>query len=358
MPFINLLPFGEGFAVFTQSPSNLQISNTTGTQATLTWAAAQVDPPQDISYYLKAGSSLIPVENLSYSLVSPEQYTSPTSFSIYAAAEDAISDYTNSVTFTYTIVSIPTNLLVNGASSVSSDSCVLTWEAATVSPMQSLSYRIYIDNILYTTTTTTSYTIPESIISTWTTTKTITIDALATDGTSSSISNSVSFTYELPITNLYLARSNGYNGYRTNADVIDNADLQVGRASSSDHYGVYFKFTEPKNWDAITSMKLHIYRTAGSAAGKADIGVPSVTWPDDDSGMAYTNIYQLSSSRYISETIAAASTWTTIDITSLMSLMKESAANGYIILSMISKGTYMKINACPTETNAPWIEVT
>lgn len=358
MPFINLLPFGEGFAVFTQPPSNLQISNATGTQATLTWAAAQVDPPQDISYYLKAGPSLIPVESLSYNLVSPEQYTSPTSFSVYAAAEDAISDYTNSVIFTYTVVSAPTNLLVNGAISSSSDSCILTWEAASVSPVQSLSYRIYIDNVLYATTAATTYTIPESVISTWTTEKTVTIDALAADGTSSSVSNSVFFTYELPITNLYLVRSNGFNGYRTNADVIDSADLQIGRATSSAHYGVYFKFAEPKKWDAIASMKLHIYRTAGTAEGKADIGVPSVTWPDDDSGMAYNSIYQLSSSRYISETIAAAGSWTTIDITSLISLMKENAANGYIILSMISKGTYMKINAGPTETNAPWIEVT
>lgn len=60
MPIINLLDFGNADTMFLKDPSNLRINGETSQiveaeTCHLTWNAAEVDPPQDITYYVNIG---------------------------------------------------------------------------------------------------------------------------------------------------------------------------------------------------------------------------------------------------------------------------------------------------------------
>lgn len=380
MPIINLLDFGNADTMFLKNPSNLRINGETSQVVEaetchLTWNAAEVDPPQDITYYVNIGQAQKTTANLYWDLVNPSQYTTSTYIDVYARTDDGTqSGTTNGVAFNYKpaiSVSTPTGLTVNGSSSSSTgDSCYLSWNASTVEPSgYTITYRIFLNGAFpaYTTTTNTYYSFSESEISNWTTTKSIKIDAYTTDGDGNTIScpgysNTVSFTYELSNYNLLLTRSLGFGGYQTNASVVNSSDLQVGKATESAHWAVFMRFPAPKDWNKVKTITLHVYRNAGSASGAADFGAPSTTWNDAGTNMSYNSIYYLSSSNTTTKTVSAASSWNTIDLSSIKSILQQNqqtdSSGNFIVISMISKGTYMKINAAPGETYSSYVEIT
>ena len=158
---------------------------------------------------------------------------------------------------------------------------------------------------------------------------------------------------------MYLAESKGWNdatNYYTNATISNSASVNVGKATSDNHAGIFLKFPVPADWSKVNTMTLHIYRNAGSASGKADIGAPSVDWSGN---LAYSSIYNLSSSNCVSPTptIAAASSWNTIDITGIKDILRANASGGYYTVSMISKGTYMVVDGSLTGNRA-YVSVT
>ena len=122
------------------------------------------------------------------------------------------------------------------------------------------------------------------------------------------------------------------------------------------------RFPAPKDWDKVKTMTLHVYRNAGSSSGPADFGAPSTTWNDAGTNMSYNSIFYLSSSDSTKSTISAANSWNTIDLSSIKSILKKNqqtdSSGNFIVVSMISKGTHMKINAAPGGTYSPYIEIT
>ena len=380
MPIINLLDFGNADTMFLKDPSNLRINGETSQiveaeTCHLTWNAAEVDPPQDITYYVNIGQAQKTTANLYWDLANPSPYTTSTNIDVYAQTDDGTqSGTTNGVAFNYKpaiSVSAPYGLTVNGSSSSSTgDSCYLSWYASTVEPSgYTITYRIIIDNSLpaYATTTNTYYSFSESEISSWTTAKSIKIDAYTTDENGNTIycpgySNTVSFTYELSNYNLLLTRSVGFGGYQSNASVVNSSNLQVGKATESAHWAVFMRFPAPKDWSKVNGITLHVYRNAGSSSGPADFGAPSTTWNDAGTNMSYDSIFYLSSSNSTKSTISAANSWNTIDLSSIKSILKKNqqtdSSGNFIVISMISKGTHMKINAAPGGTYSPYIEIT
>lgn len=379
MPIINLLDFGNADTIFLKNPSNLTINDSssyTGESMTIKWAAAKVDPAQEIIYEIVVDDQTQATQStLERSYAGQINFNDTNEIKVRGFTRDGVySGYTNTVTYTYKkaiSVSTPYGLTVNGSSSSSTgDSCYLSWYASTVEPSgYTITYRIIIDNSLpaYATTTNTYYSFSESEISSWTTAKSIKIDAYITDEDGNTIyctgySNTVAFTYELSNYNLSLTRSLGFGGYQTNASVVNSAELQVGAATTSAHWAIFMRFPAPKDWDKVKTMTLHVYRNAGFSSGSADFGAPSTTWSDAGTNMSYNSIYYLSSSNSTKGTLSAASSWNTIDLSSIKSILKKNqqadAAGNFIVVSMISKDTHMKINAAPGGTYSPYIEIT
>lgn len=347
------------------APSSLKINNTSassstvyGSSCSLSWTASTANPSQTITYYIYMGGSNVgTTTSTSYSVSSTSSYTSKTSVYVRAKAADGTwSSSSSTGYYQYAYVSNPTSLKVNGSSSSSSGtSCTLSWTApATVTPSATVTYRIFVDNSSYASTTSTSYTFASSTVSSWTSQKTFKVDAYTSYGYCPGYSNSVTFTYVAPVTDLYLTESKCWaNDYNTYAASVNNSTATIGRATSDAHTGIYFKFPEPSNWSSVTSLKLHLYRKAGSASGSVTIGAPDVTWTDN---LTWGNVYYLSSSHETSGTMAAASSWNTIDITSIKSSLQSHAKSSYIVICAHSTSAYMQIDGS-TGTYAAWVEV-
>lgn len=347
------------------APSSLKINNTAassstvyGSSCSLSWTASTANPSQTITYYIYMGGGNVgTTTSTSFSVPSPSNYTSKTSVYVQAKAADGTwSSSSSTGYYQYAYVSNPQNLKVNGSSSSSSGtSCTLSWTApATVTPSATVTYRIFVDGSSYASTTSTSYSFASSTVSSWTSQKTFKIDAYTSYATCPGYSNSVTFTYVAPVTDLYLTESKCWaNDYNTYAASVNNSTATIGRATADAHVGIYFKFPEPSNWSSVTSLKLHLYRKAGSASGSVTIGAPDVTWTDN---LTWGNVYYLSSSHETSGTMAAASSWNTINITSIKSSLQSHAKSGYIVICAHSTSTYMQVDGS-TGSYAAWVEV-
>lgn len=286
----------------------------------------------------------------------------PTSARYHEQALGEIHDlsmirYNGDVVWQAVAITAPSNLRVNGSTSSTSSACKLTWNAATLSGATgTITYYIYKDGSQVATTTSTSYTFSTSTISGWSGAA-LTVRAYNSDAGWSGYSNSVTFTFKQG--SMYLAESKGWNdatNYYTNATISNSSSVNVGKATSDNHAGIFLKFPVPADWSKVNTMTLHIYRNAGSASGNADIGAPSVDWSGN---LAYSSIYNLSSSNCVSPTptIAAASSWNTIDITGIKDILRANASGGYYTVSMISKGTYMIVDGSLTGNRA-YVSVT
>lgn len=192
-------------AAVTTQPSNLKINSGTsytGSTAPLTWSAAVFSGGQTPTYSIRVDDTQIDTTT-STSYTIPETitklYTSTKTITIVATGGGTTSNASNSVTYTYQpTITAPSNLQINGASSYIGETAPLSWTAATLSNGETVTYSIRKNGTQFTTTTSTSYTVPSTTTSTWETSA-VTLTVVATgSGVTSVASNEVTYTYKPP----------------------------------------------------------------------------------------------------------------------------------------------------------------
>lgn len=190
---------------FTANPSNLKInsgSSYTGQTAPLTWTAATISNGATITYTIYNGStSVATTTSTSYTIpeTTTKSWTSTVTLTVKASASGITSGATSGVTYTYSpAITAASNLKINGETSFTGQTAPLTWTAGSLSNGATVTYSLRKDGVQFATTTNTSYTVPESVVSTWGTSA-VTITVVATgSGKTSSASNGVTFTYKPP----------------------------------------------------------------------------------------------------------------------------------------------------------------
>lgn len=330
------------------APSSLKINSSSassstiyGSSCSLSWTASTVDPSQTITYYIYMGGSNVgTTTSTSYSVSSPSSYTSKTSVYVRAKAADGTwSSSSSTGYYQYAYVSNPSSLKVNGSSSSSTSStCTITWTApTTVTPSATVTYRIYVNSSSFATTTSTSYTFSSSTISSWTTARTIKVDAYTSYATSPSFSNSVTFTYKAASVNVTVAASKYATTDNSSFANTGGSSCIVGRSTSSTPVGTAMKFNAPSaGWSAYSKAVLHVYRNGGSASATVIVGHLNQSY----SSTIYCDKFYYNN--YTSEigqvTVGAASTWFTLDISSY----KPSSGEWGITLT--SKNAYTTVD--------------
>lgn len=265
------------------APSALKINSTAissstiyGSNCSLSWTASTVSPSQTITYYIYMGDNNVGnTTSTSYSVSNASSYASQTSVYVRAQAADGTwSSDSSAGYYQYAYISNPTNLKVNGSSSSVESSCSLTWFApTTVQPSATVSYRIYVDGSSFATTTSTSYSFDSSAISSWTTARTIKIEAYTSYITSSGYSNEVSFTYKPATIDVVVAASKYATSSNSSFAKTGGTACTVGRSTSSSPVGTAMRFDEPTaGWSAYSTAVLHVYRGGGSASSTVIVG--------------------------------------------------------------------------------------
>lgn len=281
MPIINLLDFGNADTMFLKNPSNLQINGETSQiveaeTCHLTWNAAAVDPPQDITYYVNIGQAQKTTANLYWDLTNPSQYTTSTYIDVYAQTDDGTqSGTTDGVAFNYKpaiSISAPYGLKVNGSTSSSSNVCNLTWNAATLTGTTgAITYEIYCGGTKEASTTDTSYSFSRSDYKDWSNVS-IKVRAYNTNAGYSSYSNTVTFTYKVSSTRVMVNDAKwadtDNSSYANKLDVANGKiECKVGRATTSAPVGTALQFLEPEDgWSAFSKATVHVWRMNGTAA--------------------------------------------------------------------------------------------
>lgn len=192
-------------ATVTTQPSGLKINGATsytGTTAPLTWSPAAFSGQQTPLYSIRVnGTEIKTTTETRYTI--PENvtktYTSAKTITIVAIGGGATSNATNGVTYTYSPeITAPSNLKINGGTSFTGQSALLTWTEGSLSNEAAVIYSLRKNGVQFDTANDTSYTIPESIASKWGTSA-VTITVVATgSGKTSSPSNGITFTYKPP----------------------------------------------------------------------------------------------------------------------------------------------------------------
>lgn len=330
------------------APSSLKINNTAassstvyGSSCSLSWSASTANPSQTITYYIYMGGSNVgTTTNTSYSVPNASSYTSETSVYVQAKAADGTwSSSSSTGYFQYAYVSNPSNLKVNGSTSSTSSSCSLTWSApATVQPSATVNYRIYVNNSSFATTTSTSYSFSSSTISSWTSARTIKVEAYTSYATCPGYSNEVTFTYKPASTNVTVAASKYATTDNSSFANSGGSSCVVGRSTSSTPVGTAMKFNAPSGgWGSYSRAVLHVYRTGGSASATVIVGhlnqAYSATIYCDK---FYHNNY---TSQIGTVSVGAASTWFSLDITSY-----KPSGSGEWGITLTSKNAYATVN--------------
>lgn len=329
------------------APSSLKINNTSassstvyGSSCSLSWTASTANPSQTITYYIYMGGSNVgTTTSTSYNVSSPSNYTSKTSVYVQAKAADGTwSSSSSTGYFQYAYVSDPQNLKVNGSSSSTSSSCSLTWSApATVQPSATVNYRIYVNGSSFATTTSTSYSFSSSTISSWTSARTIKVEAYTSYATCPGYSNEVTFTYKPASTNVTVAASKYATTDNSSFANTGGSSCVVGRSTSSSPVGTAMKFNAPSGgWGSYSRAVLHVYRTGGSASATVIVGHLNQAY----SATIYCDkfYYNNYTSEIGSVSVGAASTWFSLDITSY----KPSSGEWGITLT--SKNAYATVD--------------
>lgn len=330
------------------APSSLKINNTAassstvyGSSCSLSWSESTVNPSQTITYYIYMGGSNIgTTTSTSYTVSDASSYTSETSVYIQAKAEDGTwSSSSSTGYFQYAYVSNPSNLKVNGSTSSTSSSCSLTWSApATVQPSATVTYRIYVNNSSFATTTSTSYSFSSSTISSWTSARTIKVEAYTSYATCPGYSNEVTFTYKPASTNVTVAASKYATTDNSSFANSGGSSCVVGRSTSSAPVGTAMKFNAPSGgWGSYSRAVLHVYRTGGSASATVIVGHLNQAY----SATIYCDkfYYNNYTSEIGSVSVGAASTWFSLDITSY----KPSGSDEWGI-TLTSKNAYATVD--------------
>lgn len=330
------------------APSSLKINNTAassstvyGSSCSLSWSASTANPSQTITYYIYMGGSNVgTTTSTSYSVPDASSYTSETSVYVQAKAADGTwSSSSSTGYFQYAYVSNPSNLKVNGSTSSTSSSCSLTWSApATVQPSATVNYRIYVNNSSFATTTSTSYSFSSSTISSWTSARTIKVEAYTSYATCPGYSNEVTFTYKPASTNVTVAASKYATTDNSSFANTGGSSCVVGRSTSSTPVGTAMKFNAPSGgWGSYSRAVLHVYRTGGSASATVIVGhlnqAYSATIYCDK---FYHNNY---TSQIGTVSVGAASTWFSLDITSY-----KPSGSGEWGITLTSKNAYATVD--------------
>lgn len=286
------------------------------------------------------GSNVGTTTNTSYSVPNASSYTSETSVYVQAKAADGTwSSSSSTGYFQYAYVSNPSNLKVNGSTSSTSSSCSLTWSApATVQPSATVNYRIYVNNSSFATTTSTSYSFSSSTISSWTSARTIKVEAYTSYATCPGYSNEVTFTYKPASTNVTVAASKYATTDNSSFANTGGSSCIVGRSTSSTPVGTAMKFNAPSGgWGSYSRAVLHVYRTGGSASATVIVGhlnqAYSATIYCDK---FYHNNY---TSQIGTVSVGAASTWFSLDITSY-----KPSGSGEWGITLTSKNAYATVD--------------
>lgn len=330
------------------APSSLKINNTAassstvyGSSCSLSWSASTVNPSQTITYYIYMGGSNVgTTTNTSYSVPNASSYTSETSAYVQAKAADGTwSSSSSTGYFQYAYVSNPSNLRVNGSTSSTSSSCSLTWSApATVQPSATVNYRIYVNNSSFATTTSTSYSFSSSTISSWTSARTIKVEAYTSYATCPGYSNEVTFTYKPASTNVTVAASKYATTDNSSFANSGGSSCVVGRSTSSTPVGTAMKFNAPSGgWGSYSRAVLHVYRTGGSASATVIVGHLNQAY----SATIYCNkfYYNNYTSQIGTVSVGAASTWFSLDITSY-----KPSGSGEWGITLTSKNAYATVD--------------
>lgn len=330
------------------APSSLKINNTAassstvyGSSCSLSWSASTANPSQTITYYIYMGGSNVgTTTNTSYSVPNASSYTSETSVYVQAKAADGTwSSSSSTGYFQYAYVSNPSNLKVNGSTSSTSSSCSLTWSApATVQPSATVTYRIYVNNSSFATTTSTSYSFSSSTISSWTSARTIKVEAYTSYATCPGYSNEVTFTYKPASTNVTVAASKYATTDNSSFANSGGSSCVVGRSTSSTPVGTAMKFNAPSGgWGSYSRAVLHVYRTGGSASATVIVGHLNQAY----SAIIYCNkfYYNNYTSQIGTVSVGAASTWFSLDITSY-----KPSGSGEWGITLTSKNAYATVD--------------
>lgn len=330
------------------APSSLKINNTAassstvyGSSCSLSWSASTANPSQTITYYIYMGGSNVgTTTNTSYSVPNASSYTSETSVYVQAKAADGTwSSSSSTGYFQYAYVSNPSNLKVNGSTSSTSSSCSLTWSApATVQPSATVNYRIYVNSSSFATTTSTSYSFSSSTISSWTSARTIKVEAYTSYATCPGYSNEVTFTYKPASTNVTVAASKYATTDNSSFANTGGSSCVVGRSTSSTPVGTAMKFNAPSGgWGSYSRAVLHVYRTGGSASATVIVGHLNQAY----SAIIYCNkfYYNNYTSQIGTVSVGAASTWFSLDITSY-----KPSGSGEWGITLTSKNAYATVN--------------
>lgn len=329
------------------APSSLKINNTSassstvyGSSCSLSWSASTANPSQTITYYIYMGGSNVgTTTSTSYSVSNASSYTSKTSVYVQAKAADGTwSSSSSTGYFQYAYVSNPQNLKVNGSTSSTSSSCSLTWSApATVQPSATVTYRIYVNGSSFATTTSTSYSFSSSTISSWTSARTIKVEAYTSYATCPGYSNEVTFTYKPASTNVTVAASKYATTDNSSFANSGGSSCVVGHSTSSSPVGTAMKFNAPSGgWGSYSRAVLHVYRTGGSASATVIVGHLNQAY----SATIYCDkfYYNNYTSQIGTVSVGAASTWFSLDITSY----KPSSGEWGITLT--SKNAYATVD--------------
>lgn len=330
------------------APSSLKINNTSassstvyGSSCSLSWTASTANPSQTITYYIYMGGSNVgTTTSTSYTVSSPSNYTSKTSVYVQAKAADGTwSSSSSTGYFQYAYVSNPSNLKVNGSTSSTSSSCSLTWSApATVQPSATVNYRIYVNGSSFATTTSTSYSFSSSTISSWTSARTIKVEAYTSYATCPGYSNEVTFTYKPASTNVTVAASKYATTDNSSFANTGGSSCVVGRSTSSSPVGTAMKFNAPSGgWGSYSRAVLHVYRTGGSASATVIVGHLNQAY----SATIYCDkfYYNNYTSEIGSVSVGAASTWFSLDITSY-----KPSGSGEWGITLTSKNAYATVD--------------
>lgn len=241
-------------------------------------------------------------------------------YTLYAGnpAVDMDVPATNTVSLTYknpdTVITAPSSLKIAGSSSHTGETAPLTWTAATVTPSQAITYQIYVNDVLKTSTTSTSYTFAN--LTSTTSAQTIKVRAVAEDGTVSSFSNNVTYYYE--------------EAPSTTITAPSSLKINNTSASSSTVYGSSCSLS----WSASTAnpsqtITYYIYM------GGSNVGTTTNTSYSVPSPSNYTS----KTSVYI-QAKAADGTWS------------SSSSTGYFQYAYVSNPSNLRVNGSTSSTSS------
>lgn len=236
------------------APTDFQINGKTADQTkvspvTFTWTQGIISGDDVGPIYHKIEATQGPSYAYNTTITSPFEYdfsfdTSSwtegdvITYTLYAGnpAVDIDVAATNTVSLTYkdpsTVITAPSSLKIAGSSSHTGETAPLTWTAATVTPSQTITYQIYVNNVLNTSTTSTSYTFAN--LTSTTSAQTIKVQAVAEDGTVSSFSNSVTYYYEeAPSTTITAPSSLKINNTAVSSSTVYGSSCSLSWSAST-----------------------------------------------------------------------------------------------------------------------------